>query len=52
MYNLAVYIAGYHLISSEQSSLTQLAVSLRLLAAQLRLQVDEVREESRRLVAR
>ena len=44
-----MYVAGYHLISSEQSSLTQLAVSLRLLAAQLRLQVGEVREESRRL---
>ena len=41
--------AGYHLISSEQSSLSQLGVSLGLLAAQLRLVVEEVREESRRL---
>ena len=41
--------AGYHLISSEQVSLSQLGVSLGLLAAQLRLVVEEVREESRRL---
>ena len=44
-----MFIQGYHLISSEQTRLRQLAVSLGLLAAQLRLQVEQVKEEARRL---